>query len=181
VSCSTSEDPIGVNGGLNLQNFVNNNPINSTDPKGLITQYIGPGDIPKDIILPTQTSLWDILIDTIMSYEGTVESGYYSCLVDCLLGKKNSPVKAKLAEGAAVHLIENKLPTWFTRLFFRLTDARFTAWGGTSNVLVPNLVQKISPYFTGAGKVISVIGWAVFDYEIFKCIGDCLECPKKKN
>lgn len=79
----TSEDPIGLNGGFNLNSFVGNSPTNYIDPKGLITPYMGPQDVPKDIILPTQISLLDILSFTWESFksEGKREG---ECFWDCV-------------------------------------------------------------------------------------------------
>jgi RHS repeat-associated protein len=170
-----SEDPIGFGGGLNLNAFVNNNPTNSTDPQGLINQFIGPWDVPNDSITSTQISLSDILVDTIMSYEGTIESGYYSCLTNCLFGGITAPAIAKFAEEilmtiahgggfnmAARQWYKFKYPTWFK------------AGGKYSKKLVPDLVKKLSKF----GKWVSIYGWAKFDEHLFRCIKDCMDCPK---
>jgi RHS repeat-associated protein len=48
VSCSTSEDPIGLKGGLNLNSFVRNNPVNFSDPLG--TRFVLPsGSMSSDL------------------------------------------------------------------------------------------------------------------------------------
>jgi RHS repeat-associated protein len=46
----TQEDPIGVAGGLNLYNYVGNNPATFTDPFGLCKEAPGSGNTPCDLI-----------------------------------------------------------------------------------------------------------------------------------
>jgi RHS repeat-associated protein len=50
-----SEDPIGLNGGLNLQKFVNSNPINSIDPTGIIDaiSFPDPSEYENSKMYPT--------------------------------------------------------------------------------------------------------------------------------
>lgn len=53
--------------------------------------------------------------------------------------------------------------------YYHLTDGRFTAWGASSKVMVPQAAGKIAKYM----KAASVVGWAVTDYELYKAISTC--------
>jgi hypothetical protein len=52
-------------------------------------------------------------------------------------------------------LMSGQLPTASSRLWYTLTDKRFTAWGKFSKVLVPQLAERIAPYVEGASDALT--------------------------
>jgi hypothetical protein len=59
------------------------------------------------------------------------------------------------------------------RIWLGLTDARFTAWGRYSKVLVPRLAGKIGVFL----KAADVAGWALTDAELAKGLVKCTPPP----
>jgi RHS repeat-associated protein len=100
------------------------------------------------------------------------DKGYYSCLGEEMLSSGNflSPVAGKVIEEAAVKTVEHsRLPEVAAGAYYHFTDGRFTAWGRSSQVLVPNAAANIRAVARGA----SVVGWAYFNYEMAHAIGTC--------
>jgi len=98
--------------------------------------------------------------------------GYYKCL-----GNEMIPFKGLIAAAAAKgaeELATNAAGSYGSSLagaYYHFTDGRFTAWGASSRVLVPNAAAKIAQ----AAKVVSAVGWLATDIEgahaIYKCSG----------
>jgi hypothetical protein len=71
---------------------------------------------------------------------------------------------------AATNATESAAPG-IAGAYFHFTDARFTAWGKYSNVLVPRLAGSIKLW----SERLNVAGMAYADYELYKSIGECSE------
>jgi hypothetical protein len=96
--------------------------------------------------------------------------GYYSCIGDKMIPFKGllAAAGAKAAEEVATHAAE-KGGSWLAGAYYHFTDARFTAWGKSSEVLVPEMAAKIS----AVAKGLSVVGWALTDVELAHAIYEC--------
>jgi hypothetical protein len=99
------------------------------------------------------------------------DTGYYGCI-----GNKMIPFKgllaaagAKAVEEAATRGAEHGGGTFAARAYYGLTDARCTAWGSSSKVLVPHAAANIAK----VAKVASGVGWAVTDAELAEAIDAC--------
>ena len=82
------------------------------------------------------------------------------------------PAKIKLGEEVVGRALEN--PTvgrTIAGAYYHATDARFTAWGKYSKVLVPRAAGKLA---TLAEKA-SPYGWAVFEVEAGHALYSCTE------
>jgi RHS repeat-associated protein len=102
--------------------------------------------------------------------QGAWNKGYYACLGSEMFGSPFSPGNNHLYLEGANQVIENtSLPERAAGVFYHFTDARFTAWGRYSKVLVPRAAKAIR---LGAEKV-NVAGWALTDVEMAKAINTC--------
>jgi len=75
---------------------------------------------------------------------------------------------AKVGEELGTQGVEMSAPA-LAGAYYHLTDARFTAWGASSKVMVPQLATKIQ---LGA-KMLSGVGWAVTDAVLAQAIYSC--------
>ena len=84
--------PIGISGGLNLYRFVNNNPVNYVDPRGLINVL----DIVKDTI---SMSLYDTFY---LSFGWLTDiDSPYKCRRECVRGCWKEFFNSQISGGAA--------------------------------------------------------------------------------
>jgi len=99
--------------------------------------------------------------------------GYYKCLA-----QKNLPGFSAAATVHGVTDVASETASHFAPqvagAYYHFTDARFTAWGKYSKVLVPEAAASIKLW---AGRL-NVAGWAYADYELAKSIGECSEVLK---
>ena len=83
------------------------------------------------------------------------------------------PVTHAAGEGIARGLENPKTATAAARAYQTATDARFTAGGKFSKVLVPRTAKALRPVLATAGKAVSVAGWAYLGYEAYKSGKQC--------
>jgi RHS repeat-associated protein len=102
--------------------------------------------------------------------EDAWNKGYYKCLGKKAAGGAAAPVVTHPVGVAATNAAERGAST-IAGAYYHVTDARFTAWGKYSQVLVPNLAPKIAT----AAKALDAVGWAYFDYELANAIRECSE------
>lgn len=76
---------------------------------------------------------------------------------------------AKVAEEAVTKAAEGEGGQLAAGAYYHVTDARFTAWGKYSEVLVPNAAANIAK----VAKGISILGWLVTDIELAHAIDTC--------
>jgi len=93
-----------------------------------------------------------------------IGKGYYDCLEDELL-----PAFLKHGASWGTTKTTEHSARILAGTYYHFTDARFTAWGTSSKVMVPNLASKVAYVAEGA----DVIGWAFFDAEIYNSIYEC--------
>ena len=94
--------------------------------------------------------------------------GYYKCVQQHTIGGVFAPVVTHAVGMAATNATERAAPM-IAGAYYHFTDARFTAWGRYSKVLVPKLAPKIA----AAAEALDVAGWAYFDYELFNAGREC--------
>jgi len=96
--------------------------------------------------------------------------GYYTCLA-----KKNLPGFSAAATTHAVTDVASETASRFAPqvagAYYHFTDARFTAWGKFSQVLVPEAAASIKLW---AGRL-NAASWAFADYELAESLGACSE------
>jgi hypothetical protein len=92
-----------------------------------------------------------------------------------VLGKSGaSPlVTHTVVEGAAKGLENPKTATFAARAYHTATDARFTAGGKFSKVLVPRTAAALHPVLAGVGKKLNVAGWVYSGYEAVQVAREC--------
>ena len=116
---------------------------------------------------------WGVFGRTLFSWQpqkDALHKGYYGCLLKQAARGATAPVVTHGVGAAATNAAESGAST-IAGAYYHFTDGRFTAWGKYSEVLVPNLAPKIAT----AAKVLDVVGWAYFDYELARAIGECSE------
>jgi RHS repeat-associated protein len=102
--------------------------------------------------------------------QGAWNKGYYGCIVNQMFGTTFSPGNTHLASDLANAAIQNtSLPERATGVWYHFTDARFTAWGKFSKVLVPRATKAIRVAAEGANGAT----WAVTDVELVKAVSTC--------
>jgi len=82
----------------------------------------------------------------------------FNNLWDNITGTGMCAIEAGATGGAhkgMEELMSGQLPTASARLWYTLTDKRFTAWGKFSKVLVPQLAERIAPYAEGASDALT--------------------------
>jgi hypothetical protein len=108
-----------------------------------------------------------------------VESGptWVGCTaIGALLGQPPSaqpPLIHLTVEGAAKGLENPKTATLAARAYHTATDARFTAGGKFSKVLVPRTAKALHPILGAAGKTVSVAGWGLLTYDAYEAGKAC--------
>lgn len=121
------------------------------------------------------TDDWDAFFSNLLSWQNAKQAqkdayqkGYYACLV-----KKNVPGFSTVATMHAGTDVASETASHFApqiaRIFYHFTDARFTAWGKYSKVLVPAAAANIRLWM---GRL-NAAGWAYADYELAKSIAEC--------
>ncbi len=104
--------------------------------------------------------VWET-VKALGSYEGswralfsprrTGSAAYYSAYWRGMIGWESAVTNAPTAYGYG-----GQGPLWSARAYYVATDARFTNWGRSSKVLVPNLVGRITPWATRANALSAV-------------------------
>ncbi len=170
------DGPVGPAGRVLLQRWV---PAGLTTPAptivdGVYTWQSGNGNWQTigtiSSAANTDSPAW-AFTKTLFSLQPQVDAwnkGYYKCLAKTAAGGATAPVVTHAAGVAATNAVENGAST-IAGAYYHFTDARFTAWGKYSQVLVPNLAPKIA----AVAEALDVAGWAYFDYELGKAIGEC--------
>jgi len=103
-------------------------------------------------------------------------SDFVGCtLVSAVVGDGGlpPPVTHILFEGASKALENPKAATLAARAYYTATDARFTAFGKFSKVLVPRMAASLRPVLITAGETVSVAGWVVLGYEVYRAGSRC--------
>ena len=99
--------------------------------------------------------------------------GYYKCLAQKNLPGFSAVATTHVAGDVASETASHFAPQ-IAGAYYHFTDARFTAWGKYSKVLVPEAAGSIKLW---AGRL-NAAGWAYADYELAKSIGECSEVLK---
>ena len=81
-------------------------------------------------------------------------------------------------EGTAKALENPRTATLAARAYHTATDARFTAGGKFSKVLVPRTAKALSPALHAGGKAVSVVGWGLLAYDTYQAGGKCAPIMK---
>jgi len=125
---------------MNWYAYVGNNPISRIDPEGRSAQDI-----------------WET-IKALGSYEGSWRAAfspkctgsitYYNAYIKGMTGWDSLVTTAPTA-----YSHRGLGPLWTARSYYVATDARFTNWGRSSKVLVPNAVARIAPWAERANAV----------------------------
>jgi hypothetical protein len=156
--------------------YVAGNPLSWMDPRGL--------DLPKGLFPEvdaykypiSEEDVPDLSIDIGEALKHGWESGYYKCILKCMTleGGVFAPAVMKGLEKIVAHGVENAGGAeWIAQKIYTLKYPKwFKAGGKSSKVLVP----KLAGYLKSGAKALSVLGWAVFDLELFECINKCMEC-----
>ncbi|PYT86869.1 MAG: hypothetical protein DMG36_25940, partial [Acidobacteria bacterium] len=82
-------------------------------------------------------------------------------------------VTHNIVERAAQGLESPKTATAAARAYHTATDARFTAGGKFSKVLVPRTAKALHPILTTGGKALNVAGWVYSGYEAYESGKKC--------
>jgi RHS repeat-associated protein len=100
------------------------------------------------------------------------DRGYYSCIGNKLFPFKGlaAAAGAKATEEAVTHAAE-KGGSKLAGAYYHFTDGRFTAWGKSSKVLVPELAESIAK----VAKGVNIAGWVLTDVELAEAIHTCSE------
>jgi RHS repeat-associated protein len=103
---------------------------------------------------------------SIQAQEDALNSGYYACVASG--GATMSNARAAFGQGletGAEQGAKAAAPK-IAGAWYHFTDARFTAWGASSKVIVPRAAEAI-------GRAVDVAGWAYTDYDLamglFRC------------
>jgi len=106
--------------------------------------------------------------DYLQSQVDAWNRGYYSCVGKGLAGGVTPPLVTHTLGVIATNATESAAPK-IAGTIYHFTDGRFTAWGKYSKVLVPGRAATIAKW----ANRLDVAGWALFDYELVKTIGEC--------
>ncbi len=120
---------------------------------------------------------WKAFFSSLFSWQNAKQAqidawnnGYYKCLA-----QKNLPGFSAAATTHVAGEVAGETASHFgpqiAGAYYHFTDARFTAWGKYSKVLVPEAAGSIKVW---AGRL-NAAGWAYADYELAKSIGECSE------
>jgi hypothetical protein len=114
--------------------------------------------VPGERVPPDARPEWLETLRALGSYEGswraafsprrTGSASYYSDYLDRMTGWKS--IAGALP---SLYSARGMDPLWTARGYYTLTDGRFTNWGRSSKVLVPNMVKRIGPWAAGANAV----------------------------
>jgi hypothetical protein len=99
--------------------------------------------------------------------------GYYKCLAQKNIPGFSVAATAHVATDVASETASHFAPQ-LAGAYYHFTDARFTAWGKYSTVLVPEAAAGIKLW---AGRL-NAAAWVYADYELAKSIGECSEAPQ---
>ncbi len=95
------------------------------------------------------------------------KKGYWPCIAGKMFGLRGiAVIHASMEAGAQA--VESNGST-LVGAYYHFTDGRFTAWGRSSKVLVPNGVAKVARFAKG----LSAVSWAVTDVELFSAVSEC--------
>lgn len=96
-------------------------------------------------------------------------NGYYSCVFNGGgSGSVKNVVAGKAIEEGSAQVLQGTAALQ-AGAYYHFTDARFTAWGKYSKVLVPKAAAKI----TAVVEAANAVGWAYTDYELAKGLIVC--------
>ena len=127
--------------------------------------YLGPTySVPAS---SGQQSEWVARAEYFFSVKNTIQSvkwawnkGYYKCLGKELVNP--AAFAGHFGLKATEKSLQNgQVGRTMAGAYYHVTDARFTAWGSSSKVLVPAAAGKIAAF----GEALNIIGWAATEIE----------------
>jgi hypothetical protein len=124
------------------------------------------------LLEPGELGLWDIFDSISQGWTRGVESGYYTCLLDCMGGYFAAPLPILIYEFAIESTVENLSGPAAKLYYTQRYPTWFKAGGKYSKVLVPNLQNSIKSVAKGAG----VLGIALFLFKGYQCVDKCKDC-----
>lgn len=169
----TSEDPIGLKGGLNLSSFVGNNPINSIDPEGLINQMSVPW-------VPQNISDYDI---TIQDYIWWTTEGMIKSIVNAATGSNKSCPCEKIywncMREAFLPGLDDILEGWAfaTGNFMQIMTYKYAAM---KNLIAPMKSSIFRPWIKIGGKLGPTVGAISLFYDVSNCLIKEIQCLKNQ-
>jgi hypothetical protein len=105
---------------------------------------------------------------------GSPRSGRSSALTHASLHGAVPPLATHAVVERAAQGLENpKTATAAARVYHTATDARFTAGGKFSKVLVPRTAKALHPVLAAGGKTLNVAGWVYSGYEAYEAGKKC--------
>jgi hypothetical protein len=137
---------------------------------------LGPGGATGGAIPQIDWAWWGYFFSGItwqnikQSQVDAVKKGWYSCV-----GNHVFPFKGLIAAGLSKAAEEGVTSAaeensgWLAGAYYHFTDARFTAWGKYSKVLVPRVAGK----FSAVARGVSVAGMAFTDAEVAHAEYEC--------